>query len=155
MTGATRAERIDGTMERSGSMGAKKRNQGGRSRSPMAKDGVARRDVTWETVRELGLALPETADGKSYGTPALTVRGKAFVRLREDGETIAVKVDFLGRDLLIRTAPETFFITDHYRNYPVVVVRLASIARDTLAGVLEDSWRRAAPTSLAKTLKSR
>ena len=41
--------------------------------------------ATWETVRELGLALPEVADGSSYGTPALKVRKKLFVRLREPG----------------------------------------------------------------------
>jgi hypothetical protein len=35
--------------------------------------------VTWETVRQLALALPGVEEGTSYGTPALKVRGKLLV----------------------------------------------------------------------------
>ena len=38
--------------------------------------------VTFDTVRQLGRALPGVEEGLSYGTPALRVRGKLFARLR-------------------------------------------------------------------------
>ena len=50
----------------------------------------------WETAKALGLELPDTVEGTSYGTPALKVRDKMFARLREDGETLVVWTDFLS-----------------------------------------------------------
>jgi len=44
----------------------------------------------------------------------------------------------------LRSAPDTFFITDHYRDYPWVLVRLAAIERADLATLIEDAWRRVA-----------
>ena len=39
--------------------------------------------VTYGIVREMALALPNVEEGTSYGTPALKIRGKLFVRLRK------------------------------------------------------------------------
>lgn len=41
--------------------------------------------ITWDTVREIALELPDVEEGTSYGTPALKVKKKLFVRLKEDG----------------------------------------------------------------------
>ena len=103
-----------------------------------------RRDpVTFDTVRELALRLPGVQDGTSYGTPALKVGKALMVRLKEDGETIVLKTDFAQRDLLRRSAPETFFVTDHYRDHPWVLVRLASVGRLELTELLRDAWELA------------
>jgi hypothetical protein len=102
------------------------------------------------TLRRLALSLPEVEEGTSYGTPAWRVRKKPFARLRDDQETVAVKVDRGERELLIGAEPEVFFITDHYRAYAWMLVRLAAIPEDGLAEVLEDSWRRAAPKRLVR-----
>ena len=51
----------------------------------------------WNTVLELARRLPEVEEGTSYGTPALRVRGKFFARLREDGETLVVKMNIFGK----------------------------------------------------------
>jgi hypothetical protein len=105
--------------------------------------------VTFETAREIALALPGVEEGTSYGTPAFRVRGKLFARLWEDGETLVVKVGFDAREILLRTAPETFFTTDHYAGYPSVLVRLPAVEREVLASVLEEAWRTNAPKRLA------
>lgn len=109
--------------------------------------------VTFQAVRELALALPEVEEGTSYGTPAFKVKGKLMVRLREDGETIVIKIDFDTREILMQADPETFFITDHYLGYPTILVRLARVDRDDLARLLEDSWRQNAPKRLLSKLK--
>jgi hypothetical protein len=101
--------------------------------------------VTFATVRELGLALPGVEEGLSYGTPALRVRGKLIARLRADGESLVVKIDFDERELLMQADPQTFYITEHYRNYPAMLVRLAKVQVEALRELLEDAWRRAAP----------
>lgn len=104
--------------------------------------------ITYDTVRELARGLPGVEEGTSYGTPALKVRGKLFVRLKEDGETIVVRTDSFERDHLLRTAPDTFFVTDHYRDYPWVLVRLGQVASSQLREIVESAWRRVAPPRL-------
>jgi hypothetical protein len=104
--------------------------------------------VTFDAVREIALALPGVEDGTSYGTPALKVRGKLLVRLKEDGDSFVLCVGFDLRDILMRTSPETFYITDHYRGYPAVLVRLSSVDPDVLPGLLEQAWREHAPKTL-------
>jgi hypothetical protein len=106
------------------------------------------RPVTWETVREISLALPGVEEGPSYGTPGLRVRGKLFARLWEDGETLVLKIGFDAREMLMKASPETFFITDHYAGYPHVLVRLPKIQRDQIEPLIEEAWRLSAPARL-------
>ena len=103
-----------------------------------------------ETVRRIALALPEVEEGTWFRTPAWKVRKKSFARLWEDGETLVVMVELGEKELLMAAEPEIFFETPHYHGYPAVLVRLAAIAEDELAEVLEDSWRIKAPKRLVK-----
>jgi hypothetical protein len=101
--------------------------------------------MTWEQVREVALAWPGMADSRSYGTPSLKVHGKFVARLREDGATVALRIDVLERQERMVADPAAFFITDHYANYPAVVVRLAKVKRRDLAELIEAAWRDLAP----------
>jgi hypothetical protein len=84
------------------------------------------------------------AESTSYGTPALKVRGKLLVRLREDGETLVLSTTVINRDLLLRDKPRTFFLEEHYRNYPYILTRLTRIGPNQLRDMIEAAWRRAA-----------
>jgi len=97
--------------------------------------------VTYETVRQIALTLPGAEEGTSYGTPACKVKGKLFARLHQDGESLVVGVDFEERELLMAGAPEKFYITDHYLNYPWMLVRLSAVRRDEIRDLLIQSWR--------------
>jgi hypothetical protein len=107
--------------------------------------------MTFDTVRQLALAFPAVEEGTSYGTPAFRVRGKFMARLREDGESLAVKCGFDERDFRMQADPRTFFTTDHYRGYPTVLVRLATVDAADLREVLEQAWRLHAPRRLVAT----
>ena len=104
--------------------------------------------VTLATVRRLALAFPGVEEGLSYGTPGFRVRGKFLARLWEDGITLVVKCGDDERDFRMKADPETFFITDHYRGYPTVLVHLESVTVDDLRDVLEQAWRLHAPRRL-------
>jgi hypothetical protein len=52
------------------------------------------------------------------------------------------------RAMRIKADPETFYITDHYLNYPWILVRLSTVRRDDLRELLEDAWRQSAPKGL-------
>ena len=106
------------------------------------------RTVGWEAVRELAQALPEAVESTSYGTPAFKVAGKLFVRLHQDGESIMFKVGFAARDHLIRADPQTFFTTEHYRNYPTILARRTLLDAVMFKAMLERRWRTVAPKKL-------
>ena len=108
--------------------------------------------VTYETVRQIALTLPGAEEGTSYGTPACKVKGKLFARLHQDGESLVIGVDFEEREVLMAAAPEKFYITDHYLNYPWMLVRLSAVRRDEIRDLLIQSWRRAAPRRLVTAL---
>jgi len=88
-------------------------------------------------------------EGTSYGTPAFRIGNRFFFRLREDGDSLAVKIDFDTRDALLQANPRAFFITDHYRGYPAMCVRLSTVRQQELKALLEESWRFVAPRRLA------
>jgi len=101
--------------------------------------------VTYDTVRRIGLALPDVEEGTSYGTPALKVNGKLFVRLHQDLDKIVLKMSFDRREEMMATDPETYFITDHYRDYPWILVSLSSVQVDVLPELLKIAHREASP----------
>ncbi len=92
--------------------------------------------------------LPGVEEGTSYGTPALRIRGKFFVRLREDGDSLVLRTDFDSRDAMLKAQPRLFYITDHYRDYPAVLVRLSVVTLPQLRELLADSWHQVAPKTL-------
>jgi hypothetical protein len=110
--------------------------------------------VSFSEVSKLGRALPGVVESTSYGTPAPKVDGKLLVRLKEDGETLVLRMDFVNRDLLLRAEPDLFFLTDHYLNYPSILLRLTRVTSRRLAELLEDAWRLVAPRRSAGATKS-
>jgi hypothetical protein len=101
--------------------------------------------VTYDLVRRLALKLPNVEEGTSYGTPALKVKGKLFVRLREEGDAIVVRTTFEQREGLMADDPKTHYITDHYREYPWVLVRLSAVRPDALPDLLRAAHLAASP----------
>jgi hypothetical protein len=98
--------------------------------------------VTFDTVREIAQTLPRAEESTSYGTPAFKVKKKLFARQHQDGESLVIGVDFDEREEMIVAAPEKFYITDHYLNYPWMLVRMSKVNRDELRDLLMGSWRR-------------
>ena len=110
--------------------------------------------LTLVDVRRVALALPETSEAPSYGTPAFRVRKKLFARMLDDGVSIVVKCDFDHREFLVESRPDVFSVTPHYLAYPMVIVQLATVGRDLLAEILAEAWRHAAPPKLAEQVRS-
>jgi hypothetical protein len=101
---------------------------------------------------KLALAWPGTEESTGYGTPAVRVRGKFISRWRTEAEgALAIRCDFLDRQMLLQAQPDLFFVTDHYRDYPMILVRLDKIRAEALRDLFERAWRRAAPKSLVES----
>ena len=98
--------------------------------------------MTFDDVRKIALAWPEVEDGTSYGTLALKVRRKLLARLKEDGDGLVMPgVPFEERDMLVESQPKVFYFTDHYRDYPIVLIRLSMARRCIVEPLLRRHWR--------------
>jgi len=108
---------------------------------------MARKAITFETVRAMARALPDVEEGTMYGTPALKVRGHWLVCVpthkSAEPNSLAVRVDFAQRDEMIAAEPEVYYVKEHYASYPTVLVRLAHVHPDALQDLIRTAWRQA------------
>jgi hypothetical protein len=101
--------------------------------------------ITFDTVRKLGLRLPDVEESTTFGATSLKVHGQllacpAINKSAEPG-SIVVRIDIDTREELIAADPETYYLTEHYRPYPSVLVRLSRIRPDALQDLLGMAWK--------------
>jgi hypothetical protein len=103
----------------------------------------------YRRVCEIARKLPGVEESTSYGTPSLKVKGRIMCRLRTEAEgALALRCDFLDRQILLQADPDVFFVTDHYLNYPMVLIRLDKVRRTALPDLIRRAWRLVAPPKL-------
>ena len=111
--------------------------------------------MTFDEVRKFALLWAEVEDGTSYGTPALKMRKKLLARLKEDGDSLVIPgVPLDEREMLVESQPKLFYFTDHYRDYPIVLLRLSEAKRATVEPLLRRHWRTLASKSAVKEFDS-
>ncbi|TDQ05883.1 hypothetical protein EV186_1011861 [Labedaea rhizosphaerae] len=121
--------------------------------------------ATWDDVRRVALALPDTSEEESRGTPRWLVHGKGFVwdrPLRKadlealgpaapDGPILGARVADEGvKTALLADNPDVYFTTPHFDGYPAILVRLDDINTDELEELVTEAWLLKAPKRLAK-----
>lgn len=96
--------------------------------------------MTFRSVRAIGLRLPGVEESTMYGSPALKLGGRliACIASHKSAEphTLVVRTDFEQRDLLIAEEPGTYYLKEHYRTFPVVLVRLSKVGPDAMRDLL-------------------
>jgi hypothetical protein len=99
--------------------------------------------AAFSTIRQIALTFDAVEECSSYGTPGFKVRGALFARFHQDGESLVVRMAIDKRDDMIAADPDTYFITDHYLNYPWILVRPTRIRADALRDLLRAAHRAA------------
>jgi hypothetical protein len=111
-------------------------------------------------VRAVGLTMPDVEATTRYdGAPVLKMGGVFMAGLAThptaEPRTLVVRMGFEERALLLEEAPETYYLTDDYEKYPVVLARLSRLDRDALRDLLSTSWRLTLPkTRIGRTRRS-
>ena len=121
--------------------------------------------ASWDEVRHIALALPETTERESRGNLQWCVAGKLFVWERPlrktdlavlgsaapDGPILGARVEDEGVKLaLIADQPDVYFTIPHFNGYPAVLVRLDVIDEDELTELATEAWLLRAPKKLAR-----
>jgi hypothetical protein len=107
--------------------------------------------ITEAVLRKVALSFPGAREEAHYGQPSYKIEKKFFIRLRsEDASIVWIVSSIDERDTLIEMDPKTYFVTDHYKNYPSVLVRIARLNEAMLRKMLERRWRAIAPKTMQK-----
>ena len=110
--------------------------------------------ASYDSVRKAALSFAGIEESTSYGTAALKVRGKLLVRLKEDNETLVLRVAWEERERVLTLYPEQFFLTEHYRKGPWVLLRLKTARAAQIKAALSHAWQQTAPISLTQIKKA-
>jgi hypothetical protein len=113
----------------------------GRLRKPEAQHDHTR--VSFDTVRAIASKLDGAIERLSYGTPAFFVGKTLFARQHQDGESLVIRMESEERTMWVQADPIAYSVTEHYRDHPLILVRMASVERDELHELLVDAWRLA------------
>jgi hypothetical protein len=121
--------------------------------------------ATWDDVRRIALALPETTEGVSRDHAFWRVKDKGFVWERPlrrsdlealgdaapEGAILGARVEHLvAKEALLADDSGVFFTTPHFDGYPAVLVRLDAISAEDLEEVIVEAWLCRAPKRLAQ-----
>jgi hypothetical protein len=108
---------------------------------------------SFASLRRKLLTWPGVEESSHYGQPSLKAFGKFLTRLKEDGDSIVITgINFDERDILMRIQPDVFYITDHYRNFPSVLMRLSASDPAAVEAMLRRRWRELAPKKIRSQL---
>jgi len=99
----------------------------------------------FKVVESIARTLPDVEVTTSWGAPALKVRGRMFACMAShksaEPNTLVVMMDFPDRDALVEDDPATYYLKDHYLNYPCVLVRLSRVRADALRDLIGGAHR--------------
>ena len=109
---------------------------------------MAKKLTGFDVVIDAARALPDVEKSVTWGADAVKVRGKLLacqaIHKSAEPNSIVVKIPMDQRDELIAAEPDVYYLTEHYVNYPSVLVRLSRIHRDALRDLLAMASRFAA-----------
>ena len=116
--------------------------------------------ITFERVAEAARQFPDVVCAVRYdGAPVLKVHDTfvAAVATHPSAEpnTLVVRMTEADRTWLLEDAPDTYYLTDYYRRYPLVLARLSALTEDAVRDLLAGSRTLAlAKRSVARRAES-
>ena len=105
---------------------------------------MQRKKSELDVVRNIAMELPDVEERTLHGAKSWKLRGKLLtcpaIHKSAEPNSLMVKIAPSERDRLLCTEPGTYYVTDHYRGVPVVLVRLSEVGRASLQVLLKKAW---------------
>jgi hypothetical protein len=114
----------------------------------------------FDVAKRIGLTLPDVEVATRYdGSPVLKIAGVFMAGLAThrsaEPNTLVVRADLEERESFIEDAPETYYLTEYYRRYPLVLVRLERVTQEALRELLSSSHRLTVPKTRLRQRRRR
>src|ERR1700743_3344941 len=83
--------------------------------------------------RKIMLAMEGTSEAPYFGKPAVFYAEGFVGRVHDKEDAVALRVGTIEmRDVMLEAEPRLFYITDHYKPWPMLLARLKKLDRATL-----------------------
>lgn len=98
----------------------------------------------FDLVKEIGLKLPGVEAVVRYdGSPVLKAGGSFMAGIATDesaeADSLVVRCGYEDRERLLEDAPDTYYVTDFYERYPLVLARMSMLDDAALRDLLSVS----------------
>lgn len=94
----------------------------------------------WAAACAYALSLPEVEMASWWGTLCPKINAKGFMAPGREQGSFALSVTNTEKEMLLETDPDTFWQTDHYRNYPMLLIRYGTDADDRIQLYIRRAW---------------
>jgi hypothetical protein len=99
----------------------------------------------WDDACAFACTLPGVTLESWWGTPCPKVSGKGLMSRSREADSFGLMVTRDEKLLLLETDPDTFWQTDHYRNYSMLLVRFGTDSRERIELYINRAWWDRAP----------
>jgi hypothetical protein len=106
--------------------------------------------LSFDGIWAIALAWPEVEDGTSYGRRRSRCARSCWRASRKTTTLVMLGVPQEERAMLCESEPRVFYFTDHYRDYPTVLIRLSKATRSHIEPLLCRRWRELASKAAVK-----
>jgi len=94
--------------------------------------------LTRSEARKIALAVPGAFEKPHFGKPCVFVGDHFLCRVHDKEEAVALRTGSMEmRDVMLEAEPKLFYLTDHYRNFPMLLARLETLDKKRLKDLLE------------------
>jgi hypothetical protein len=87
--------------------------------------------------RKVMLSIPGTDERLWFNQPSVFLHDRFLAKTHHKEDAVTLQVGSMEmRDMMLEAEPELFYITDHYRKFPFVLVRLSALTKAVLKEML-------------------
>lgn len=87
--------------------------------------------------RKIMLSIPGTDERLWFNQPSVFIHDRFLAKTHHKENAVTLQVGSMEmRDMMLEAEPELFYITDHYRKFPFVLVRLPALTKTVLKEML-------------------
>ena len=107
--------------------------------------------ITKAEARKIMLSLPGTDERLWFREPSVFIHDRFLAKTHKKEDAVVLQIGSMEmRDMMLEAEPRLFYITDHYRNFPFVLIRLSALTKTVLKEMLVG---RAAQLAAMKPIK--
>ncbi|HWY61896.1 MAG TPA: hypothetical protein VNW15_08360 [Rhizomicrobium sp.] len=93
--------------------------------------------LTRAEARKIALATPGASEGPYFGKPAIFLGEDYLCRVHDKEFAVVLRTGSMEmREVMLDAEPGLFYITDHYKSFPVILARLSALDKKTLKNLL-------------------